>query len=113
MLNRAALLLRYKQPFIDWINAVDPNPGSHTVTLDEINGEERTVYLVEVEDEQELERWLQLNAEVLFETELHDWYTDPSLWPNRTLDALRKWCSLELRTVVIDTGQTVLEDDDL
>jgi hypothetical protein len=24
MLNRAALILRYKQPFVDWINAVDP-----------------------------------------------------------------------------------------
>ena len=50
MLNRAALILRYKQPFVDWINAADPASTSHTLTLAEVN-EEHTVYLVEVEDE--------------------------------------------------------------
>ena len=49
MLNRAALILRYKQPFVDWINAADPSSTSHTLTLAEVN-QEHTVYLVEVED---------------------------------------------------------------
>jgi hypothetical protein len=53
MLNRAALILRYKQPFVDWINAADPSASSHTLSLAEAN-QEHTVYLVEVEDEQEL-----------------------------------------------------------
>jgi hypothetical protein len=26
MLNRAALILRYKQPVVDWINAADRSP---------------------------------------------------------------------------------------
>ena len=47
MLNRAALILRYKQPFVDWINA-DPSATSHALTLEEVN-QEHTVYLVEVE----------------------------------------------------------------
>jgi hypothetical protein len=47
MLNRAALILRYKQPFVDWINAADPSPTSRTLTLAEVN-QEHTVYLVEV-----------------------------------------------------------------
>ena len=49
MLNRAALILRYKQPFVDWINAADPSATSHALTLEEVN-QEHTVYLVEVED---------------------------------------------------------------
>ena len=48
MLNRAALILRYKQPFVDWINAADPSPTSHTLSLAEVN-QEHTVYLVEFE----------------------------------------------------------------
>ena len=52
MLNRAAVILRYKQPFVDWINAADPSPTSHTLTLAEVN-QERTVYLVEVEDDED------------------------------------------------------------
>ena len=80
MLNRAALILRYKQPFVDWINAVDPSPASHTLNLAEVN-QEHTVYLVEVEDEGELDDWLARHHEELFEEELQGWYTDPALWP--------------------------------
>ena len=57
MLNRAALILRYKQPFVDWINAADPSATSHALTLEEVN-QEHTMYLVEVEDEGGLADWL-------------------------------------------------------
>src|SRR5438552_9170574 len=112
MLNRAALILRYKQPFVDWINSADPSPTSHTLTLAEVN-QEHTVYLVEVEDEDQLAQWLERNHQELFEEELNGWYTDPALWPrDRSLETLRKWCALELHTVVRDTGTSPLADDD-
>ena len=57
MPNGAALIVRYKQPFVDWINAADPSPTSHTLTLAEVN-QEHTVYLVGFEDEDEPCRWL-------------------------------------------------------
>ena len=112
MLNRAALILRYKQPFVDWINAVDPSPQSHILTLDDVN-QEHTVYLLEVEDEGELARWLGRHHHELFEDELSGWYTDPKLWPlDRSLKALQEWCSFELHTVVVDAGDSPIEDDD-
>ena len=41
-------------------------------------------------------------------------YTDPALWPpDRSLKMLKEWCSFELHTVVVDTGESSLEDDDL
>lgn len=78
MLNRAALTLSYRQPFLDWINAVDPSPSSHVLSLADVN-DERTVYLVEAEDDRELAEWLESNHGQLFEQELAGWYTDPSL----------------------------------
>jgi len=112
MLNRAALILRYKQPFVDWINAADPSPSSHTLTLAEVN-QEHTVYLVEVEDEDELAGWLARHHQELFEEELSGWYTDPALWPrDRSLEMLKEWCSFELHTVVVDTGESPLRDDE-
>src|SRR5436309_2534229 len=101
MLNRAALILPYRRPFVDWINAVDPSPSSHTLTLADVN-EEHTVYLVEVEDENELESWLLRHHAELFESELSCWYTDPTLWPrDRSLAKRHRWCSLDLHTVVV------------
>ena len=76
--------------------------------------EEHTVYLVEVEDEEELARWLARHHRELFEHELWGWYTDPALWPKgRSLKMLREWCSIELHTAVVDMGASPLEDDDL
>jgi hypothetical protein len=50
----------------------------------------------------------------LFEEELKGWYTDPALWPPvRSLEVLQEWCSFELHTVVVDTGESPLEDADL
>lgn len=72
----AALIFPYKQPFVDWINAADPSPTSHTLTLAEVN-QEHTVYRVEVEDEDELAEWLARHHEELFGQELNGWYTDP------------------------------------
>ena len=114
MLNRAALILRYKQPFVDWINAVDPGPTAHVLTLSEVNQEERTVYLVEAEDQEDLAKWLTHHHQEVFETELWGWYTDPKLWPpDRSLKVLEEWCSFELHTVVLDFGDSVLEDDEV
>lgn len=69
-------------------------------------------YLVEVEDEDDLARWLARHHQELFEEELSGWYTDPKLWPrNRSLTLLQEWCSFELHTVVVDRGKSPLEDD--
>ncbi len=112
MLNRAALILRYDQPFVDRINAADPSSTSHPLTLAEVN-EERTVYLVEVEDEDELAGWQARHHTELFEEELNGWYTDPALWPrDRSLRMLQEWCPFELHTVVVDTSESPLEDDE-
>jgi hypothetical protein len=98
--------------FVDWINAADPSPTLHTLTLAEAN-QEHTVYLVEVEDENELAEWLARHHQEIFEQELKGWYTDPALWPrDRPLKVLQRWCSFELHTVVVDSGESPLEDDE-
>ena len=113
MLNRAALILRYKQPFVDWINAADPSPTFHALTLAEVN-QEHTVYLVDVEDEDQLVQWIERNYQELFEEELNGWHTDPPLWPrDRSLEMFEEWCSFELHPVVVDTRASPLEDDEL
>lgn len=111
MLNRSVLIVRYQQPFVDWINAVETD-SPLILTLEDAR-KDSTAYLVEVEDEEELAEWLELNGPLLFEEELHAWYTDPNLWPqDRTPQLLRQWCSFELHTMVHDTGETPLVDDD-
>ena len=58
MLNRDLLIVRYKQPFVDWVNEADPHPDGHTITLEEAN-EDTPAYLIHEYASEDLENWLQ------------------------------------------------------
>jgi hypothetical protein len=115
VVNRGALLLRYLEPAVRWINDADPHPSGSDVTLADVN-EERTVYLIHDtagDDPATLESWLRRNYAALFEAELEGWYTDPSLWPKkRNYEMFRQWFVPECHTVVIDVvGDEIVEDE--
>ena len=77
MINRAAVILRYKEPAVVWINEADPCDRDGAITLTAAN-EERTVYLIGDEAADTgatLERWIQQNYRQLFESELEGWCT--------------------------------------
>ena len=83
MINRVALLLRYKEPAVRWIAEADPYPSESQPSLGDVN-QERTVYLIEegaADDLETVERWLKRHYKDFFEMELDGWYTDPTLWP--------------------------------
>ena len=113
MINRAAVILKYKAPFIQWLNDADPyidNPG---ITLESEN-EDCTVYLILEEDAENLDEWISLNFKQLFESEIEDWYTDKSLWPkNRNRKLFDKWFDVECHSVIIDTVDGKIIDDEI
>ena len=115
MVNRNALILRYKDPAVRWINEADPSPDGQDITLTDVN-EERTVYLIDDrigDDPRSFERWLRKNYEEIFEMELDGWYTDPKLWPqDRSLALFRAWFDVELHTVLVDLGAGEMYDDE-
>lgn len=111
MLNRAVLIVRYKQPFVDWINTVEPNPQQRLKLADA--NDNNSAYLIEVEDVEDLPEWLQVNGVALMEAELAGWYSESKVWPkDRSLALFNKWCAVELHTMVFDTGTTPLQDGD-
>jgi len=115
VVNRSAILLKYKAPAIVWINEADPHDDDPGSTADSVN-EERTVYLIsdgDSESDEAVKRWIKRNYKVLFEEELEGWYTDPELWPQkRTLKLFREWFEVECHTVLIDTVDGAIYDDD-
>jgi hypothetical protein len=115
MLNRGAIILRYKELAVRWINDSDPSPSETPVTLDFVN-EERTVYLIPDgagDDPQTLERWLKRHYAEIFEMELEGWYTDENLWPKeRSYSLFKKWFEPELHTVLVDLGSGGIYDED-
>jgi hypothetical protein len=98
MLNRAAVMVRPKQPFIDWATGVD-DAG---LTPDE--DDESTVYLVPAyTDEDEAWEILEEVYETIFETELDNWHSDEAAWPQeRNFETFQAWFEIELHAIVED-----------
>jgi hypothetical protein len=111
MINRAAVILKYKAPFIQWANDADPYKDNPGITLESEN-KDCTVYLILEDDAEKLEEWISLNFEQLFESEIEDWYTDESLWPkNRNRKLFDEWFDVECHSVLIDTvGSKIIDD---
>ena len=115
MINRSALLLKYKEPAVRWINDADPVGGSPAISLDDVN-DERTVYLISEDDgdgPEAVHRWVKKNYKALFESELDGWYCDPALWPkNLSFKLFQSWFDIECHTVLVDTvGGPIIEDE--
>ena len=113
MINRAAVILKYKAPFIQWVNDADPYKDNPGITLESEN-KDCTVYLILEDDAENLEEWISLNFKQLFESEIEDWYTDESLWPkNRNRKLFDKWFDVECHSVLIDTVDGKIIDDEI
>jgi hypothetical protein len=114
MINRAAVLLRYKSPVVKWINEADPCDDDPDISLESAN-KERIIYLIPDEDADSpdaLDAWINSNYKALFENELVGWFTDENLWPEkRDLDLFHEWFDVEYHSIVVDTAGLPIEDD--
>jgi hypothetical protein len=115
MINRAAIILKYKSPAVQWINEADPYNADPGISLESVN-EDRKVYLIKDEDAtglEAIEQWIKMNYEALFENELKGWYTDENLWPKkRDLRLFREWFDVDYHSVIEDTVGLPIEDDE-
>ena len=113
MINRAAVILKYKEPFVKWLNKADPCNKDHGITLAEAN-DDCTVYLISEEDGENLDEWIALNYKTLLVNEMEDWYSDETLWPKRrTKKMFHEWFEVACHTAIYDTvGAPIVDDED-
>ena len=115
MLNRAAVILKYREPAIAWINGIEPDDQDFVASPELVN-KDRLVYLISEEDaadEEALADWIERNYLNLFETELEGWYTDQDAWPeNLSLGMFYDWFEVECHSALVDTvGSRIFDDE--
>lgn len=104
--NRCALVVRPKEPYLAWANGVDD--GS-----DYGADQEHTVYLApDFNSLAEMKRWLEDEYAAIFEQELRAWMTDEATWPSpRDFALFRAWFAVEYSSIVIDLCNSPLEGE--
>jgi hypothetical protein len=109
MINRAAIVVRAKEPTVAWINSVDP---VFNITLEEVNVE-ATVFLISPEDADEFDYWLEKEYLQIFKMELSGWYQNEDVWPeDLSFELFNDWFSVELHTVIEDLDGSSIEEED-
>ena len=112
MINRGAIVVRLQEPFVRWINEADPVVDDPGISLERAN-EDKTIYLITDDDADNLERWLKKNYMTLLEQELEEWYVDEMLWPkNRNRKMFNEWIEIECHSVILDTVDGQITDDE-
>ena len=114
--NRSLMVVKPKQPFLDWLNSLD-NDDEMNLTLEELQNDS-TAYLVPEyetpEDQAEIVVW---SHNYVFEEELMAWYTFEEEWPpTRDLDTFLEWFEVEFHSTIMDLDLELplehVEDDD-
>ena len=113
-INRSLMILRPKQPFLDWARWLDDE--SKDLTLDSLN-EDSTAYLIpEIWQDSDQEKFLQTYYDILFEEQLEGWWTDEVSWPQqRDLKLFLEWFEVEFHSLVFDLCDEpirVVKDDE-
>lgn len=116
-LNRGVVMLRYRQPFLDWLNSIDP--AQNNLTLEGMNNMDGEVFLIPDNSTEPIEacedyvQWVEMRWRIFFEHMLGYWLADEALWPKKlTLKMFREWFTIEYRSMVWDMGHEPLSLED-
>lgn len=102
MINRCAVVVRAKQPFLDWLKAL-PDMVQPDMSLQDVNHEPHVYLLPEYELESQTNKLLEQFHDLVFEAELRAWWINPSDWPrDRDFDRFLQWFDIQFHSVVED-----------
>ena len=108
LINRAALMVKAKKPFLDWINYTE-GPKS---TLEAVNRECHVYLISEHDTSKQLEEVLQVIYEDIFATELGGFCTDTDEWPEISYKLFKKWFDVEVHSMVFDSYEDEIEKEE-
>jgi len=104
LVYRCALAIKPQQPFLDWLNEIDPvdNP-----TLQELRQDSSLYLIPDYEDADDIDnaiqKYLRLNYTGIFINELSEWYVDPKMYPPFSYETFLKWFEISTHTMIYDT----------
>ena len=105
-LNRCAIFITPKAPYVAWASAVFDEPYVES----EEDGE-HTVFLgPDADTTEEVQAFIDENFDLFFDYLLNDWCLDQTSWPaNRTVEMFRQWFTVRVYSMVVDTVDGPLE----
>jgi hypothetical protein len=110
--NRTAVIVKPKQPFVDWLNSILNDKSDYT--LDKVSAQNLVFLIPEYDYPQQSMDYIKKVYAHIFEFELFGWYTDEELWPEkRSWKMFQEWFSIEINSEVFDLVDGTIEKEDM
>ncbi len=110
-INRSAVIIKPKQPMLDWINHTD---SERKFTIEDISKENSTLLIPQFDSFDGARDYVKKNYEAIFEFELFGWYIDEDLWPRkRTYEMFNEWFDIQINSEVFDLVDEEIEKEEM
>ena len=104
-INRDVLIIKLKQPFLDWVNYIFPEKP---ITIDNLGKHDSAnVYLIpQLDSTEESLAFLKQNFTPFLEEELVGWCEDDDQWPKKhDWKLFEEWLEYEIHSMVTDMDE--------
>lgn len=100
-IDRSLWLVFPRQPFVDWVNSLDPD--GPPVTLELLRDDPEAILVKEIESKEAADRLMKRISREVFEHLLMEWHTNPDDWPAiRDHRTFRQWFDVRWLPMVFD-----------
>ena len=111
-INRTAVVIKPKQPFIDWINSIPDEKIDFT--LEQISADNITFLIPQYDNLEDSKKYIEKRFDQIFEWELFGWIVTEDLWPQkRTWKTFQDWFSIEINSEVFDLVDGEIEKEEM
>ncbi|MBR6026508.1 MAG: hypothetical protein IK065_02790 [Neisseriaceae bacterium] len=111
--NRHAVIIKGKKPFLDWINQLNDEEDNFQLTLEQLRSESNTYLVPETEMPEETIAYIDEHFDKFFQAELSAWALNDEDYPkNRTLQMFWDFFDVEVSDIVVDMCDEDLEYDE-
>jgi|SRR5579862_6447610 len=103
-LNRCAVVVTPKQPFLDWLHGIDP--WSLDIQMADLQDDSSVYLFPECKDAQEIKRHVKKACQRIFEQELESRDRIAESWPaDRSFALFQKWFDFRSHSMVFDVTE--------
>ena len=114
VINRTAITIVGAQPYVEWARTTDADSNKGMLTVVRAKAYGSAFLLPEFELEEDLQEWVEENANWLFEFQLAAWTEDETVWPaTRDVRTFREWFRIDVHSVVVDVADDEIEGEEL
>jgi hypothetical protein len=111
--NRSIAIIKPKQPFVDWVNATDPN-SDFKVTLEMVRSDPASILIPEFDSPKDGQNYIKKIYDDIWHWALYAYWTDEKAYPkHRPFEKFKEWFDVELCSEVIDFVDGKIKKEEL